>query len=395
MISRTDTLFDNQDQNNHDAEQAFDTLNPTGILPSQKIKEFINDKTIISIDYPIVEKQIQPASIDLRLGKKAYRVRSSFLPGEENNVSQKIQQFGMHELDLTKGAVFEKGGVYIVPLQENVCLSSRLSGIANPKSSIGRLDVFTRLITDKATEFDRVKEGYKGQLYAEISPRTFSVVVRTGSNLLQLRLRLGSPRPTDTATKRLNQKVSLIDSSYSDKDLNKRIKNGVPLSIDLAGDTQNKLVGYKAKQFTPLIDIDKLNKYRVTDFWEKIYCSNENSIILDPNAFYILASKEAVVVPPDHAAEMAAFNPLHGEFRVHYAGFFDPGFGHNSSGGSGSKAVLEVRSYEVPFVLEDNQVVCRLVYERLTETPDRIYGSDSLDSNYQAQGLKLSKHFKI
>ncbi|MDC0074495.1 2'-deoxycytidine 5'-triphosphate deaminase [Alphaproteobacteria bacterium] len=391
MTNDTKNLFEENIQNT-EISNNFSENNTTGIVPSQKIRKLILDKTIISLESTIEENQIQPASIDLRLSSKAYRVRASFLPGKNSTVQKKLNDYGMHEIDLLNGAVLEKGAVYIVPLQESISLTKRYSGIANPKSSIGRLDIFTRLITDNCEEFDRVNNGYKGKLYAEISPRTFSIVVRKGSKLLQLRIRKGSPRPSDSATRRLHDKVSLIESSLSDKEVSKRIRNGVPVSINLSN--YNEIIGYKAKNFTPLIDIDKVNFYQISDFWEPIFSSNNNSIILDPNAFYILASKEALTVPPNHAAEMEAFNPLHGEFRVHYAGFFDPGFGHSTTGGSGSKAVLEIRSYEVPFLLEDGQVVCRLIYERLTEDPDKLYGANTLNSNYQAQKLKLSKHFK-
>ncbi len=378
------------------AEPARDPLPPdqfsTGILPSQSLRELVRDGVILSAGDPIIEAQYQPASLDLRLGARAWRVRASFLPGAAMTVMEKIAAFGMHEVDLTDGAVLERGCVYIVALQEALALPKRMGGGVNPKSSTGRLDVFTRLIADHGTEFDRVEEGYKGPLYAEISPRSFSVVVRKGSRLSQLRLRRGSPRQSDTAVRRLHEEVGLIAGAEADTDVTKRIRNGVPVSIDLRGDT-NGLIGYKAKAHTGLIDVDRIGAYAIDDYWEPVRATRDATLILDPNAFYILVSKEAVTVPPDHAAEMEAFNPLHGEFRVHYAGFFDPGFGHAGSGGQGSRAVLEVRSYEVPFVLDDGQVVCRLVYERLTGLPDIVYGS-GIGSNYQKQGLKLSKHFK-
>jgi dCTP deaminase len=366
----------------------------TGILPSQALRDCVRDRTIASLQDEIGDAQIQPASLDLRLGARAYRVRASFLPGTRYTVKEKIDAFGMHEIDLTQGAVLERGCVYIVPLQEALRLTRRLYGVANPKSSTGRLDVFTRLIADHGTEFDRVDESYKGPLYAEISPRTFSVVVRQGSRLLQLRLRRGTPRPTDAAARRLQEEVGLIDApGTADDELRRRIHNGVPVSVDLQGSGEQSLVGYKAKAHAGLIDVDRIASYAVDDYWDPIHASAGRTLILDPNAFYILASKEAVTVPPDHAAEMAPFNPLHGEFRVHYAGFFDPGFGYSGAGGEGSRAVLEVRSYEVPFLLEDGQVVGKLLYERLLAPPDRVYGS-GLGSNYQSQGLKLSKHFR-
>jgi dCTP deaminase len=378
------------------AEPAREPLHPdqfsTGILPSQSLRELVRDGVISSAGDPITEAQYQPASLDLRLGARAWRVRASFLPGAGMTVMEKIAAFGMHEVDLTDGAVLERGCVYIVALQEALALPKRMGGGVNPKSSTGRLDVFTRLIADHGTEFDRVEEGYKGPLYAEISPRSFSVVVRKGSRLSQLRLRRGSPRQSDSAVRRLHEEVGLIAGADADNDVAKRIRNGVPVSIDLRGDA-NGLIGYKAKAHTGLIDVDRIGAYAIDDFWEPVRATRDATLILDPNAFYILVSKEAVTVPPDHAAEMEAFNPLHGEFRVHYAGFFDPGFGHAGSGGQGSRAVLEVRSYEVPFVLDDGQIVCRLVYERLTGLPDIVYGS-GIGSNYQKQGLKLSKHFK-
>ena len=364
----------------------------TGILPSQRLRELARERVIVSTADPILDGQYQPASMDLRLGARAYRVRASFLPGAGATVREKIDLYGMHEVDLSEGAVLERGCVYIVPLQESLNLQKRLGAVANPKSSTGRLDVFTRLITDHGTEFDRVEDGYKGPLYAEISPRSFSVVVRKGSRLSQLRLRRGSPRTSDSAARRLHAEVALIAGAEAGDDAAKRFRNGVPVSIDLRGDA-NGLIGYKAKTHTGLIDVDRIGAYAIDDFWEPVRATRDATLILDPNAFYILVSKEAVTVPPDHAAEMEAFNPLHGEFRVHYAGFFDPGFGHAGSDGQGSRAVLEVRSYEVPFVLDDGQVVCRLVYERLTGIPDIVYGS-GIGSNYQKQGLKLSKHFK-
>ena len=364
----------------------------TGILPSQEIKKLIGTK-IIQASVPIGEDQIQPASIDLRLGSPAYRVRASFLPGQRAKVAEKIEAFRTHEFDLSEGAVLEKGGVYIVPLMEALRLGKRLYGVANPKSSTGRLDIFTRLITDHAIEFDRVRGAYKGPLYAEISPRAFSVLVRKGSRLLQLRLRRGSPPATDTQLKKLHEEIPLVHSEAGEAEVAKKISKGIPVTVDLRGDGVGALIGYKAKKHTDLIDIDKTGYYDPSEYWEPIYASASGTIILDPYAFYILTSKEPVTVPPDHAAEMAPYNPLQGEFRVHYAGFFDPGFGFSESGGVRSRAVLEVRSYEVPFLLEDGQVVARLMYERLMDTPDRVYGAD-IGSSYQRQGLRLSKQFK-
>jgi dCTP deaminase len=363
----------------------------TGILPSQTLTELIREGAILA-DSEIEPGQIQPASLDLRLGDVAYRVRASFLPGDGHTVRQKIESVVMHELDLTTGAVLEKGGVYIVPLQEAVRLKKGQSGAANPKSSTGRLDVFTRLITDYSAKFDRVAEAYRGPLFLEVSPRTFSIVVRTGSRLMQLRLRRGHPPATAAGTRRLHERVGLIRGETDEPgDIT---SSEVPIGIDLRGDPQTGVVGYKAKAHTGLVDVDASGDYNPADYWDPIPANAGNTLILDPNAFYILASKEAVTVPPDYAAEMTPFNARHGEFRVHYAGFFDPGFGASEAGGAGSRAVLEVRSYEVPFLLEHGQTVGQLVYERLTDVPDKIYGNAGLGSSYQKQGLKLSRHFR-
>jgi dCTP deaminase len=361
---------------------------PTGILPGQTLREFLRDKTIQSLE-PLADDQIQPASLDLRLGRKAYRVRASFLPGRNATVQEKLTTFSMREIDLTDGAVLERGCVYLVPLQEHLALRRGISGLANPKSSTGRLDVFTRLITDRSDEFDRVRNAYKGPLYLEIAPRTFSILARAGARLAQLRLRRGNPLSTDTGLRRLQEEVTLVHA----EDAGRRIDNGIPLTVDLLGEGAGAVIGWRAKPYTDLVDIDRIGQYEPHDFWDPIHANLRGDLVLDPNGFYILASREAVTVPPDQAAEMAPFNPVHGEFRVHYAGFFDPGFGWAEAGGQGSRAVLEVRSFEVPFVIEHGQVVARLMYERMAERPERLYGQ-GIGSNYQRQGLKLGKQFK-
>ena len=356
-----------------------------GILPDDAILKLTADGIIVP-DAPYVPGQIQPASLDLRLGRKAYRVRASFLPGPEKTVRDRLDTLSLHEIDLSDGAVLETGCVYIAELQEHLHLPSSIAAAANPKSSTGRIDVFTRVITDKAREFDAVEAGYNGPLYAEISPRTFPVLVRQGSRLSQLRLRQGCPRLTDDETVALHAKEKLVTTSVPS------IQGGVAISVDLSGFDAGGLIGYRAKRHTGLVDVDKPGSCRIADYWEPIYADGAGALVLDPGQFYILASKEAVHVPPDYAAEMAPFDPLVGEFRVHYAGFFDPGFGHAHAGGSGARAVLEVRSHDVPFILEDSQVVGRLLYERMAARPKSLYGRE-LGSNYQAQGLKLSKHF--
>jgi dCTP deaminase len=373
----------------------------TGLLPSQMLSEAVALGREILSPKPISDDQIQPASIDLRLGEVAYRVRASFLPGARASVRDKLELLSMHRIDLTQGAVLEKDCVYIVPLCEYVALRSRTSGFANPKSSIGRLDIFARVITDNGTEFDRIREGYKGPLYAEVSPRSFSILVRAGSSLVQLRIRRGSPQFSDTALRRLHEEVGLVETpnEFQAEALPARaaIRDGLAFTVDVAGDKASGLVGYKARRHTDLIDVDLVDHYQPRDFWEPVFAhrgpGGPGGIVLDPHDFYILASRDAVVVPPDHAAEMLPYHTFVGEFRVHFAGFFDPGFGTAESGGTGSRAVLEVRSHEVPFLIEDGQILGRLVYERLIARPDKLYGQ-AIGSSYQSQGLALSKHFK-
>lgn len=357
----------------------------SGILSDNQIDELLKAGSI-SIEEPLAANQIQPASMDLRLGSKALRVRASFLPGLSNKVSEGLKRWGLHEIDISEGAVLETNCVYIVPLMESLSLPSELAATTNPKSSTGRLDVFTRVITDHAQEFDKVPEGYQGPLYLEISPRTFPIVVRKGSRLSQIRFRKGAPALTMETLKQEQAKSSLIS------DANANISaNGVAVSIDLIGDEEG-LIGYRGKRHSSVVDVDRVGAYDRHDYWEPIYQRGSQHIILDPDEFYILVSQEAVHVPAHLAAEMVPFDPLVGEFRVHYAGFFDPGFGSKNTGGLGSRAVLEVRSHEVPFILEHGQIVGRLIYENMLEKPQRLYGSE-LKSNYQAQGLKLSKHF--
>ncbi len=355
----------------------------TGVLPSQQIRAMIAAGEIAAAT-PVIPGQIQPASLDLRLGPRALRVRASFLAGHGRRVADRLTDFAMHEVDLTGGAVLEKGCVYLVPLMEELALPQGVQAVANAKSSTGRLDLLTRTITDGGTEFDRIPPGYRGPLWAEICPRSFSVLVRPGMRLNQIRFRAGQAMLSDDDLTRLHAAQPLVNGAA-------HIENGLAFSVDLSP-RAGGLVGFRAKPHTGVIDLDRIGHYAPRDFWEDIR-TDEGRIILDPGAFYILVSREAVTIPPDHAAEMAPYLAMVGEFRVHYAGFFDPGFGHAAAGGAGSRGVLEVRCHEAPFVLEDGQVVGRLVYERMAEVPDQLYGA-SLASNYQGQGLKLSKHFR-
>ena len=327
-------------------------------MPCQAIEALI-ESGAIAADIPFAPTQVQPASLDLRLGARAWRVRASFLPGLGRKVAERLPAVAMHQLDLTGGAVLERGCVYIAELAERVKMPAGMRARANPKSSTGRVDVFVRLLTDHGASFDDVAAGYEGPLYLEIAPQTFSVLVRTGTRLSQLRLKTGDP----------------------------------PLlrSMDVGVDLTGALAGFRARRHAGIIDPDREDGHAPRDFWEAIE-PRHGEVLLDPGEFYILASKEAVEIPILQAAEMVPIDPAVGEFRVHYAGFFDPGFGAAETGSAGSKGVLEVRSHETPFLLEDGQTVARLVFEPLTERPTRLYGEGG--SHYLSQGLKLSKHFR-
>ncbi len=365
----------------------------TGVLPSQALHALIERKEIYAPDVGIDPAQVQPASLDLRLGPIAYRIRASFLPGKGGTVESKLSAMQSHVIDLSKGAVLETECVYLVPLMERLDLRSTLSATANPKSSTGRLDVFTRLIADGTDSFDYVPPEYSGPLYIEISPRSFSILVRQGSRLNQLRLLRRTTRQardkrflSDAELRALHRESPLVDSEPT-------VRDGLNLRVDLTPQTRQRLIGYKAKRYAGVVDLDQIGGYETRKFWEEVYDEENGRLILDPHEFYILASKEAVVVPSQYAAEMAPFDPMMGEFRVHYAGFFDPGFGVINGKPNRATAVLEGRSLDIPFILEDGQTIGRLLYERLADVPEILYGQE-LGSSYQAQGLKLSKHFK-
>ncbi len=352
-----------------------------GVLPSQAIRAMVAAESIRA-SRKITDDQIQPASLDLRLGAIAYRVRASFLAGAGNKVADRLKEFQIHELDLTKGAVLEKGCVYLIPLLESLRLPKNISAVANAKSSTGRVDLLTRCITNDGVEFDRITAGYEGPLYAEICPCSFSVRVHKGLCLNQIRFHQGQSILSDKQLHKLHKEQTLVNE-------NLYIDGGLGFSVELTGG----LVGYRAKLDTDPIDLKRINHYEIEDYWEPVYTENER-IILNPGDFYILASRESVHIPPEYAAEMAPYLAIAGEFRVHYAGFFDPGFGHNAADGHGSRGVLEVRCHQAPFVLEHGQSVGRLVYERMAEVPDILYGKGTVSSNYQGQKIKLSKHFK-
>ncbi|MEL6362758.1 MAG: 2'-deoxycytidine 5'-triphosphate deaminase [Pseudomonadota bacterium] len=367
------------------------------ILPAQTLTTLINDGGI-QLGGPLGPRQLQPASLDLTFGARAWRVRASFLPAPGSSIADRLKDgLEMHELNLTDGAVLEKGCVYLVELRERLALPPSISGAANPKSSTGRIDVFVRLITEPAVDrrpaFDEIPAGYTGPLYAEVSPRTFSILVRTGSSLNQMRLKSASASLDDATLRALHKATPLVDADGD-------IDGGLGVSVDLISGTDR--IGWRARRHAALIDVDKPGALAPEDYFEPLPPPKSGFIILDPDEFYILASKESLVIPPDCAAEMMPISPGLGEFRVHYAGFFDPGFGWSPEGGAergesgksnGSRAVLEVRSHDAPFVLEHGQLVARLVYEKMAARPETLYG-DGVRSHYQGQALKLSKHFR-
>jgi dCTP deaminase len=363
----------------------------TGILPSQDIRKLISAGHVMASP-PVNPEHIQPASLDLRLGDVAHRVRASFLPGPNNTVEARIKDLRMTRVDLTGAPVLEKDSVYIIPLVEELNLPDNISGKANPKSTTGRLDIFTRLIADYGTEFDRVPAGYKGKLHAEVVSRTFTVGVRAGMRLSQLRFVQGSPVAGDRTIRELDQEEALV---YMDEEnpVKPRLHRGLRITVNLEAAEPGEVIAYRAKRYAPVIELDKINHYPSEEYWEVRHQNREKNLILEPGDFYILASRERVRVPPDFAAEMVPFDPSDGEFRIHYAGFFDPGFGYGSNDIKGTRAVLEVRAHEVPFLMEHGQLVGRLHYMPLLTRPDKIYGV-GIGSSYQQQALTLSKQFR-
>jgi len=379
----------------------------SGILPFQQLRTYVR-RGVIRADVPMTSEQIQPASIDLRLGTKAYRLLSSFLPEPSGQQSQFTiedlyrSDLVMYDMDLSKGAILEKGHVYLVPLMEQLRLPKDIRGRTNPKSSTGRLDIFTRVITDLHVGFDEIRSGYQGPLFLEIVPRSFTIRIHAGLALNQLRLLSGKPLVSDSSLRAVHRKTPLLchngedgtsDRPLSIKDL--RVDNGLFLRVDLRGneDQGQAIVGYRAKKNSHIIDLSKIGHYAAADYWEPLYRNGTATMLLEPEEFYILASKERIHVPPGYAAEMVAYEAACGELRTHYAGFFDPGFGYANPTRKGTQVVLEVRPHDVPFRIQDGQTFFKVMYERMQAIPTHLYGS-SMGSSYSQQGLTLSKHFK-
>ncbi|HVF20149.1 MAG TPA: 2'-deoxycytidine 5'-triphosphate deaminase [Mycobacteriales bacterium] len=364
----------------------------SGVLPSHWLRKAVDAGVVDAGRFKIPESSIQPASIDLRLGETAHRLRCSFLP-DQHRVDEKLADYGMDVLDLRDGAILERNRPYLIPLLEEVNLPPGIRAKANPKSSTGRLDIFTRVITDKSFLFDEIEEGYSGRLYIEVVSRSFTIKVKTGLSLNQLRLMAGAYRFDDTDIRRLHAEDSLLFvDGVAVPPTELAVGNGLFLSLDLVGDDQGR-VGYRAKKNSHLLDLSHIDHYDPDEFWEPVKREKGNRVVLEPEEFYLLLSHEGVRVPPAYAAEMTAYDPTSGELRTHYAGFFDPGFGHGADPLTGSRAALEVRAHDVPFMVEHRQPVCKLGYERMLETPSSLYG-EGLHSHYQFQSGTLSKHFK-
>ncbi len=374
--------------------------NGSGVLSCQQLKKAIAKKQIRS-KAPISDGQVQPASMDLRLGPKAYRLVSSFLP-ENHEVIEKLytpdiygSDLVMYETDISSGGILEKGHVYLIPLIEELNLPKDIRGRANPKSTTGRLDIFARVLTDRNPRFDDIACGYRGKLFLEVMPRSFTIKVKEGLSLVQLRLLNGECALTDSKLKALHRDSRLLYNG--DKHLKAeeiRVSKGLFMSVDLSGDANTGIVGYKSKRNSHVVDLTKRDHYNIADFWDPIQRNSKGTLILEPEEFYILSSKEKIRVPPRYAAEMVAYEAGSGELRTHYAGFFDPGFGYGLKGEvKGTKAVLEVRAHDVPFMIADGQTFCKLYFEKMMEIPEKVYGP-KIGSSYQYQSITLSKQFK-
>jgi dCTP deaminase len=377
-----------------DAAETSERPTAPGVLPSQELERAVEAEWVSSGDYRIRPEAIQPASIDLRLGDFAWALRCSFLPDVDSTVEEKIEGLAFQRIDLRDGAVLERDRPYLVPLLEELALPDDVRAKANPKSSTGRLDVFTRVLTDRHHRFDEIRPGYRGRLYLEIVPRSFAIRVQRGLSLNQLRLARGEVRLRDEEIRDLQREFPLLYlDSHSLRDSELALADGLFLSVDLSG-PGDRIVGYRAKKNSLPIDLSLVRAYRWSEFWDPVFPEPGGRVVLEPEIFYLLLSAEGVCIPPQIAAEMMAYDPTAGELRTHYAGFFDPGFGYDPAGDRhGSRAALEVRARDVPFMVEHRQPVCKLALERTSAPAERLYGSE-LGSNYQGQVTMLSKHFE-
>lgn len=364
-----------------------------GVLPAQRLRDAIAREWIVAGEWRIPSQAVQPASVDLRLGERAWALRCSFLPDSDSTVEQKVADLAFEQIDLRDGATLERDRPYLVPLVEELRLPDGVRAKTNPKSSTGRLDVFTRVLTDRSHRFDEIAGGYRGKLYLEVVPRTFAIRVKTGLALNQVRLIDGDGRLNDGQLVELHRRVPLLfrdERPVAQDSLS--LGDGLFLSLDASGGPDST-VGYRAKKNSLPIDLTKVGALRWQDYWEAVHPEAKQRIVLEPEVFYLLLSAEGVSIPPSYAAEMLAYDPTAGELRTHYAGFFDPGFGYSRTGApGGSRAALEVRARDVSFMVEHGQPVCKLAFERMAEEPDVLYGED-VKSNYQGQQTMLSKHF--
>jgi dCTP deaminase len=364
-----------------------------GVLPSQRLRDAVSREWMVAGDWRIPRESIQPASVDLRLGEHAWALRCSFLPDSDSTVEEKTEDLAFDRIDLRDGATLERDRPYLVPLIEQLRLPADIRAKTNPKSSTGRLDVFTRVLTDRSHRFDEIAAGYHGTLYLEVVPRTFAIRVKTGLALNQVRLLAGEARLSDRELVELHREFPLLYvDSHPLEATELSVADGLFLSLDVSGPAES-IVGYRAKKNSLPIDLTKVGALRWRDYWEPVHPERGGRIVLEPEVFYLLLSAEGVSIPPSYAAEMLAYDPTAGELRTHYAGFFDPGFGYAPGRDAhGSRAALEVRARDVSFMVEHRQPVCKLAFERMTEDPDVLYGED-VESNYQGQQTMLSKHF--
>jgi dCTP deaminase len=365
-----------------------------GVLPCQHLEAAISAGVIDAGRFTIPGENVQPASLDLRLGEVAYRIRCSFLPGRQT-VERRVKDYIIDELDLRKdGVVLETKRPYLIPLKERLTLPSGMRGKANPKSSTGRIDVFTRVITDNSFRFDEIAEAYEGPLFLEVVPLSFPVRVREDLTLNQLRLSVGRAELTDDDVRAFHRTQPLLYDNGKAVSAGKlALANGLFLGLDLRGDDEGR-VGYRARDNAPLLDVTRPVAVDPEPYWESVKHEDGDRVVLTPQRFYLLMSNEAVSIPPTLASEMTAYDPTSGELRTHYAGFFDPGFGFDARDEFvGSRAALEVRAHDVPFMIEHGQRVCKLTFEHMLDVPSRLYGQ-GIGSSYQQQDETLSKHFQ-